>query len=395
MKHLLVVAPTYCKMRCANGQIERHFFSNLPKEQYKITILCSNQWNDAIVNNQCILRRVRFNKFVDFVCRIMLHTPLPFIGNIPDKDFYSWGRNAIKEAMVLAKTERFDIIHSVSMPCSSHIVAYYIKRNLKIPWIAQFYDPWSGNPFRILKGIKMHQMDQQMEQLVVDNADLILHPCGEMVKYWTYLFGNEIKNKLFVLPFITEIPEISKGERKKSKLTISHIGNFASNRTASVFIQALAKLDEEILKKVSVNFVGSVTEEDKKLILLNHLQNIINLVGRVTEQECYRYYETSDLFLIVDINCSPNLFYPSKILKYFCYQKPILGITTEQSVVREELKKTGNHSFCYNDIEGISKFLVQAVEDYSSICTNDIHYGKKFLKESVINQYNKIITKLG
>ena len=34
MKNILVIAPTYCKMRCANGQIERHFFPNIPKDKY-------------------------------------------------------------------------------------------------------------------------------------------------------------------------------------------------------------------------------------------------------------------------------------------------------------------------------------------------------------------------
>ena len=74
---------------------------------------------------------------------------------------------------------------------------------------------------------------------------------------------------------------------------------------------------------------------------------------------------------------------------------PILGITTEHSVVRDELKKTGNYPFYYDDVDGISKFLTKVVEDYPSICTNDRNYGKRFLKESVINQYCKLVTQLG
>lgn len=70
---------------------------------------------------------------------------------------------------------------------------------------------------------------------------------------------------------------------------------------------------------------------------------LVNLVGRVTEQECFKYYEESDMFLIVDINCEPNLFYPSKLLKYFCYKKPIIGLTKNDSVVYHELSKTGNY----------------------------------------------------
>ena len=395
MKKILVVAPTYCRMGCANGQIERHFFPNLPHDEYKVTIFCSDQWNDAIVNDRCILKRTHFNKWIDYACRAMSHTFLPYIGNVPDKDLFSWGKNAIKKILELANTEKFDLIHSICMPCSSHIVAYEIKKKLCIPWIAQFYDPWSGNPFRILRGRKMQQLDKKMERIVAENADLIIHPCDAMIEHWTTLYGDVVKDKLTVLPFITEIPEKTAREKDTDKLTISHIGSFSSNRNASVFIQALAKLDKSVRQRIKVNLVGNVTEEDAKLIIQHKLQDTINLVGRVPEQECYNYYENSDMFLIVDIDCSPNLFYPSKILKYFCYQKPIIGITTEQSVVRDELNKTGNYPFRYDDIAGISKFLTKAVGDYSSICTNDIHYGERFLKDNVINQYSKLVARLG
>lgn len=395
MKNILVIAPTYCRMICANGQIERHFFPNIPKEKYKVTILCSKQWNDYIQTDHCILKRTYFNKWIDYACRAMFHTYFPYIGNVPDKDLFSWGNNAIKEALRLAKTEKFDIIHSISMPCSSHIVAYEIKRKLQIPWIAQFYDPWSGNPFRIIKGLKMKLLDQQAERLVAENADLIIHPCDAMIKYWNVLYGDIIKDKLTILPFITEIPERGHYTKDSEQIIISHIGNFGNNRKAEIFIQALAQLDKSVRKRIKVNFVGSVTKEDIKLINQYQLEDTINLIGKIPEQECYYYYEISDIFLIVDIDCSPNLFYPSKILKYFCYQKPILGITTEQSVVRDELNKTGNYPFYYDDVEGISKFLTKAVTDYSSICTNDRTYGERFLKDNVINQYCKLISRLG
>lgn len=395
MKNILVIAPTYCKMKCANGQIERHFFPNLPQDAYKVTILCSEQWNDCIQVDHCILKRTHFSKWIDYACRVMFHTYFPYIGNVPDKDLFSWGNNAIKEALELAITEKFDIIHSVCMPCSSHIVAYEIKRRLHIPWIAQFYDPWSGNPFRVLKGRKMRRMDQQMERLVAENADLVIHPCDAMIKYWESIYGDVVKNKLTILPFITEIPEKVSHVKNSEQIIISHIGNFGNNRNASVFIRAIARLDESVRRRIKVNFVGSVTKEDMRLINQYQLQDTINLVGKISEQECFYYYEISDMFLIIDINCNPNLFYPSKILKYFCYQRPILGITTEQSVVRDELNKTGNYSFCYDDVEGISKFLIKVVQDYPSICTNDRYYGEKFLKDNVINQYCKLVARLG
>ena len=144
-----------------------------------------------------------------------------------------------------------------------------------------------------------------------------------------------------------------------------------------------------------MNFVGNVIESDKALIHELDLSNVVNLVGRVSEEECYKYYEQSDMFLIVDIDCVPNLFYPSKILKYFCYKKPILGITTEQSVIRDELTRTGNYPFGYYDVDGISFFLKTAVDDYNSILTNNKEYGERFKTCNVIKRYCQILSHLG
>lgn len=393
MKRILVIAPTYCRPDSPNGQIERHFFPRLPLN-YKSTILCNERWSLKVESDNCKVARTPFNKWVNYACRFMFHTPFPHIGNVPDQDYFCWGKQAIKEAVNLAQKESFDLIHSISIPCTSHVVANEIKKQLNIPWIAQFYDPWSGNPFRVMKSPKMLDKDRILEKQVATNADLIIHPCDVMVEYWKNLFGDAVRDKLKVLPFATEIPAIEEHKHDPSRLVISHIGNFSPERNASVFIKALSKLNKNTLDKVVVNFVGNVVESDVQLVNELGLQNTVKIVGKVPESECHRYYVESDIFLIIDIDCSPNLFYPSKILKYFCYQKPILGLTTEQSVIRDELEKTGNYPFRYNDIEGVAAFLARAVSDYESILTNDKEYGSRFYTENVISEYCKLVDTL-
>lgn len=392
MKKVLVIAPTYCRPDCANGQIERHFFTSLPKEDFQITILCSDRWDLITESDNCKLVRTHFNKWADYACRAMFHTPLPYIGNSPDKELYNWGNNAVKEALKLAKTEKFDYIHSIAMPCSAHVVAYRIKQELNIPWVAQFYDPWSGNPFRVMKSKRMLRLNQEWEKKVAQSADLIIHPCDAMIDFWAKLYGENIRSKTYVLPFATDIPPfVERSHKEGEKVVISHIGSFSSNRNAEVFLKAVASMPVEARQKLQVYFVGNVIDSDRKLIHDLQLSDTVTLVGRVSEQECFRYYELSDMFLIVDIDCVPNLFYPSKILKYFCYKKPILGITTEQSVIRDELTKTGNYPYKYDDVDGIAKFLSRAVENYDDINTNDNEYGRKFKTANVVNEYVSIV----
>lgn len=394
MKRILVIAPAFCKPNSPNGQIERHFFSSLPKDDYEVTVLCADrkEYKESVIG--CVVKRTPVNKLVNYASRILFHTPFHYIWNVPDNVYYCWGKKAIKEALCLAEKTKYDIIHSISIPCSAHVVALEIKKVLGIPWIAQFYDPWSGNPFRVMKSNKALEKDRYFEQQVANNADMIIHPCDVMVDYWVNLFGDVVKDKLKVLPFVTEIPTFKEHVRDENRLVISHIGNFSSNRNASVFIKAISKLDKDSRNRLVVNFVGSVVESDVQLIKQYGLQDTIKLIGRVSERECHYYYAESDLFLIVDINCSPNLFYPSKILKYFYYKKPILGLTTEQSVISDELRKTGNYAFNYYDVDGIASFLTKAINNYDSILTNDKDYWTFFSKDRVIKSYCRLVDNL-
>lgn len=102
MKRLLVVAPAYCKPDSPTGQIERHFFPLLPKGEYQCTILCNEIWDYTIESDNCEIVRTHFNKWVDYACRFMFHTPMPYVGNVPDKDLFAWGKFAVKEAVRLA-----------------------------------------------------------------------------------------------------------------------------------------------------------------------------------------------------------------------------------------------------------------------------------------------------
>lgn len=137
--------------------------------------------------------------------------------------------------------------------------------------------------------------------------------------------------------------------------------------------------------------MGGITSEEVRLIESSGISPLVNLVGRVTEQECFKYYEESDMFLIVDINCEPNLFYPSKLLKYFCYKKPIIGLTKNDSVVYHELSKTGNYPFRYENEKSLTEFLLKAASDYESVNTNDKTYGERFSVDAVCKEYIKYI----
>lgn len=390
----IVVAPTFLRSSCAVGQIERHFFPNLPGGYFS-HIFCAKDDLDLKGSNfqTHVIPENKFAVKVDLLCRKTSWRDLVIS---PDVTHYSWCGRAHKEIASLLKKEKIDYIHTVNNPVSAHLLGYKVKNEFGLPWVAQFYDPWHNNPFRRYSCGYFDRKDAERERMVAENADLIIFPNEELLDSWVQIYGDTVKNKVEVLPFVTELPAIKEKKRDSDTLTISHIGTLSKERRADVFLKAISKLNKcnpDLAARLKVNIVGFLTDSDKECIARENIGGIVDVKGHLSEEECFKYYEDSDVFLIIDIDCEPNLFYPSKLIKYFCSRKPILGITKPNSVVANELQKSGNHVCAYDDVEGIYSFLVRAISDYESINHNDKEYGDRFSPGNVVAGFERLIKK--
>ncbi len=392
MNKPFVIAPTYLLQSCAVGQIERHFFQSIITKGMSPVIVSAqydidpNSFNHPVV----VAKENSVYRKLDLFCHKLRLCDILYS---PDFHYFALKNKILKYGESLAKDGKIDYIHTINNPVSSHIIGAELKKKTGLPLVVQFYDPWHNNPFRKYKFSYFDKRDQRMEREVAEVADLMIFPNVELLDSWAK-YEEHLKHKMCVIPFCTEIPKMNSFVHKDGKLIISHIGTLSRERNSMHFLKALASLNDKypkIASQIKVNFVGTIPKEDIDLINLRGIRHIVNLVGRVSEQECFKYYEESDIFLIVDIDCEPNLFYPSKLLKYFCYKKPIMGLTKRDSVVYHELSKTGNYPFLYEDEQSLVKFLLKAVTAYDSINKNDKTYGDRFSIESVCNKYIKCI----
>ena len=80
-------------------------------------------------------------------------------------------------------------------------------------------------------------------------------------------------------------------------------------------------------------------------------------------------------------------------MKYFYYERPILGITPNDTVLEMELRKSGHYFYTPSDVEGISKYIFDAINNYSCICNFDRDYWKRFSVDNVVGHYLEIIDK--
>ena len=86
--------------------------------------------------------------------------------------------------------------------------------------------------------------------------------------------------------------------------------------------------------------------------------------------------------------------YPSKLLKYFYYRRPILGLTLDNSVAAEELDRSGNRHVRLDDVNAIANEIEYAFNNYESMLDFDYDYYNRFSPERIICTYRELVNEL-
>lgn len=397
MIYPLLIAP-YIFCDNSAGIVEMEFVQALINAGIQPTVICKQidgKFSDKF-NGRCNIIQVKENKLFFYLEKVLRYLHIEDLILTPDYDRYSWNRRAKKTALKLNKCKRFDYVHTFSFPSSAHLVGCCIKEKIGLPFVAQFYDPWVGNPIRKIKSHIFQKYDKRLEEKVAKCADIIIHTNTGISEDWVNRYGNIVENKLHVLPIINSVvPEKEYAESKS--FTINHIGSLYSGRTAKPFIEAIniIKLTRpDLLPKLQVNFIGGLPKSDQLLISKYQLHEIINNLGRKTIEECDCYYGTASMFLAIDCSYDYDYFYPSKLLKYFSYQKPILGIASGETVLKSEMIASGNYYFSMNKTDEIANFIIECLDEKIHFDKFDKEYYKKFLPKHVSDEFLSIVSRI-
>lgn len=389
----LFITPLVYTDKDVNGVINTALIEALP-ENYDPVVLGSimsenNGRSKLLKANLDILVRA----FFKYGPKSITHT----IRDLPDKSYYQWYFYALREGRKYLNKNTVSYLHSISVPYSTHLLAMKLKKNYNLPWIAQFYEPWADNSYRIPKKW-VWKKNEDWETEVAVKADLIIHNSEEMVESWKERYGKIVENKIVSLPMSFNFDGFHALNTKKhnsNKLQIFHIGHLYRLRRADIFLCALSSLfndNPEYKNKLEVSFVGKMDQEDLNLIVEYQLQDNVKVLGCLSESECIAHYENADMFLVIESPRQGKLFFPSKLIRYYYYGKPILGLTCEGSILYNQLFKNGHFACTPNDIDGIKRYLIKAMTNYPSLLDINKDAWREFDSQNVAKKYNDYIS---
>lgn len=379
-----------------NSIINTALVDSLP-ESFQPVILCTKHSN---CRDRERLLMTNGNIFDRALLRLAPKSFIQRLEQSPDIYNHFWIKSAIKAASMSIKKGKVNYIHSISIPYTSHLVALELKRKFNIPWVAQFYEPWGDNPYRTLSK-RIVCKNEKWERKCVSASDMIIHNNDIICNHWLEKYGDEVRGKLLSLPmsfvFASPASLAQKSIIDDGKLRITHIGNLYGLRKAEAFIKALAELMQErplLRDKIEVSFIGKMNSEDISLVEKLMLHDVVKIVGVLSERECEYYYSHSDIFLLIEAESQGTFFFPSKLIRYYYYNRPIFALTNIGSVTYAELKKNGHYSCIPSSISGIKEYLLKAITDYNSLLGFNKDVWERFDARNVSIEYSRIVDKI-
>ena len=309
---------------------------------------------------------------------------------IPDarKGWIPYGVTAGRD---LLTKENIKLIFSSGPPHSLHFIAKKLKEESKIPWVADFRDPWTDlfylEGYNRLKYSEAADLRKEMQ--ILSSADIIttVSPSIHIL-----LMGKNLRNNVEIITNgydENDFLGIESKDYTKNSLIISYVGSMAKSQIPKSFFMAMCELKKKNIP-IKIQFIGNVHPEAVLLIEKLEITDQINFIGYVSHNEAIKYMSASNYLLLVVPNTSNNKgIITGKVFEYLRSKSPVICIAPTDSDVAKIIHETqGGFIFNYDDSKGIVDLILDPKNIYSK---NIYKYDRKELTGQLCQLFSNLV----
>lgn len=266
----------------------------------------------------------------------------------------TWAYRARAQAREAVAEHRPAVIFSSALPASAHLLGLWVSRSFRLPWVADFRDPWSENELQpYLPGYRA--LNRWLERQVLNAASRITTvslPLAEMLGRLA-----NAPNKVQVIENgYDEDDVVCLTPPQTSQFTITYTGEFSRIRRPDAFVAAVERLvtDGAIpLDDIRVCFAGKETAKfvpDKPPF---------EQLGYLSHDALNALRLESDLLLLIhgDSTASRGN-YSGKIFEYLGCNRPTLVIAGPGNVAAELIMAAHAGVATAHDPDAIAEVLL-------------------------------------
>lgn len=312
--------------------------------------------------------------------RIMLYIRGNFF--IPDARKF-WVKPSVSYLTNYLANNPVDAIITTGPPHSLHLIGLSLKAKLKLPWLADFRDPWTTIHYhnKLKLSNKSQSQHKKLEFKVLNGADHIIVTSPKTKKDFEAITSSPVT-------VITnghddeQLPEI----KLDKKFSLAHIGSLMADRNPKILWESLSELAQEIpgfKEDLKLKLAGKTSTCVIKAINQHGLGDALENLGYLSHDKAILEQVSSQILLLIEIDSeNTKAIIPGKIFEYLNAKRPILGIGPRGADFFTVIKETqAGVYFDYSDKTGLKEYIKQQYAHYKS--------GTLYLTESKIDAYSR------
>ena len=252
-----------------------------------------------------------------------------------------------------------DVIFSTAGPCTSHLVARDLRVLTGKPWVADFRDEWTMNPYVSYLSQRQARLNGRMEASVLRHADAVTFAAEGFERKYSDAYP-EYRSKLSTIWNGFDPEDVAEFRDKvnpdRSKFTIRHVGSMYKDTKPDVFYRSLRGLldgGQVAADKICLDVVGNYgwpLFEYPGVEVKNH--------GYVPHREAIRLMCRSDLLLLFVPETRGKAAHTGKVFDYMGSHRSILAMIPPGGDLERMLDESGlARVVAYSDEETIAEEL--------------------------------------
>jgi hypothetical protein len=293
--------------------------------------------------------------------------------HVPDRKA-GWLPPAAAAAIGEAMRHRPDAVFSTAPLWTSHVVAGVVSEAFRVPWVADFRDPWRGSHWRHLPYASHRAADERLERWVVRRASRITCAWDGIRRHLSARYPWKADRiETIVNGFDpAQIDDVRPIETDTDRCVLIHTGTFYGPRSPEPLFAALERLADEHpdeADRLRIELVGSPEYGGAPLEELARRRGVDGLVrvrGSVPFAEAVGRVKGADVAMLFGQSGSKELAsVPAKAFDYIGLSKPVLAVGAGDDAV--ELMRRGGCRVFRAEADRVGELtdrLCEIVEQY-------------------------------
>lgn len=255
---------------------------------------------------------------------------------IPDPHVW-WLPFAFPRGLGVIRRRGIDALYSTSPMASAHLVALALKRATRVPWVADFRDPWIEEGVHPRPGNLRDRVERSLERSVVRTADrltMTTPPLRDEILGRHPDLPQDRARVIYNGYDETDFTAVTPGG-DSSRFEMIHAGLVTAEfRDPSPVFRAVAALIREgkvPRTEVRITFLGGGpyvgSAAFRESISAHGLDDVVEIAPRVSHGESLMRLARAGALLLLQASDDTRALIPAKAFEYLRISRPILALT--------------------------------------------------------------------